>query len=478
MKSKKKIKRMIIESIICLSMILSVSSCAGDGFNKEDFSAGVTNAQLESPDGSKVVFAKIAGTSNVKVSWPVVMGAGGYLFSMYNVTDPANTITLVKDSVIDGCQVACPFDDDINYLVEIKTMGSEKFNNKGATASSKAEWSTIVPATSVPEGVDLTTYFAQNSPTNGLDAEVAYELAAGATYTMSGDIDFGTNFVQLRSADQKNHAKVKISSGSIITCGGGLGLKFVDFDCTDMPGGKFIKFGDVPDELKTVAEQKGYGIVANPIIIKSCNIEAGDNQLITSNGKNYAIANLIIKDCIFALNHKKDLIDFNSGNSIVNDLEISSSTFYSTTQSSKFFIRYGGKKGTDFGWSKGSMKYISNTFYNVAYKKEFFNGNSWGQNTNSVLMSKNIFMNTSEGMVNKRVTKGSSNVNKTCDNNFYWYPEKKIEDIEKEEITNSNYGDANGIIEDPDFQNPAEGDFRPSNPNVLSRQSGDPRWLK
>lgn len=478
MKSKMKIKTKVVGSIACLSMILFVGSCAGDGFDKETFSAGVTNAQLESPDASKVAFAKIAGTSNVKVSWPVIMGAGGYLFSMYNVTDPANSITLVKDSVIDGCQVACPFDDDINYLVEVKTLGNEKFNNKEATTSSQARWSTIVEATSVPEGVDLTTYFTQNPPTNGSGTEVAFELAAGATYTMSDDINFGDNFVQLRSADQKNHAKVIITGGSIITCGGGLGLKFVDFDCTAVSGGKFIKFGNVPDALKTVASQKDYGVVSNPITIKSCNVKAGDNQLITTDGKKYAIANLIIKDCVFALNQTKDLIDFNSGTSIVNDLEISNSTFYSTSQSGKYFMRYGGKKGTDFGWTKGSMKYISNTFYNIAYSKDMFNGNGWKQNTNSVTLSKNIFMNTSQGQLNKKITMSSNVVQKTCDNNVYWYPAKTIEAVEKEEITNSTYGDANGLVEDPSFANAAEGDFRPSNPNVHSRQSGDPRWLK
>lgn len=477
MKSKMKFKRTVVGSIVCLSMILSISSCAGDGFDEETFSGGVKNTQLESPDASKVEFTKIPGTTNVKVSWPVIMGAGGYLFSMYNVTDPANSITLVKDSVIDGCQVACPFDDDINYLVEVRTMGNEKLNNKEAATSSQAQWSTIVAATSVPEGVDLTTYFAQNPPTNGSGTEVAFELAAGANYTMSGDIDFGDNFVQLRSADQKNHAKVTITDGSIITCGGGLGLKFIDFDCK-VSGGKFIKFGSVPDALKTVASQKDYGVVTNPVIIKSCNIEAGNNQLISTNGKAYAIANLIIKDCVFALNQTQDLIDFNSGSSIVNDLEISNSTFYSTSQSGKYFMRYGGKKGTDFGWTKGSMKYISNTFYNIAYSKDLFNGNSWKVNTNSVTLSKNIFMNTSQGQVNKKITMSSNTVSKSCDNNFYWYPAKTVEAVEKEEITNSNYGDANGLVEDPGFANAAEGNFRPSNANVLSRQSGDPRWLK
>ena len=73
MKSKVKIKKTVVESLVCLSMILSVGSCAGDGFDEETFSGGVQGAQLKSPEASEVAFAKLPGTNNVKVTWPVVM---------------------------------------------------------------------------------------------------------------------------------------------------------------------------------------------------------------------------------------------------------------------------------------------------------------------------------------------------------------------------------------------------------------------
>lgn len=56
MKGKLKFEKPIVVSAVCLSMILSVGSCAGDGFDEETFSGGVTNTQLESPDASKVSF--------------------------------------------------------------------------------------------------------------------------------------------------------------------------------------------------------------------------------------------------------------------------------------------------------------------------------------------------------------------------------------------------------------------------------------
>lgn len=65
MKGKLKFEKPIVVSAVCLSMILSVGSCAGDGFDEETFSGGVTNTQLESPDASKVSFEKLAGKPSV-----------------------------------------------------------------------------------------------------------------------------------------------------------------------------------------------------------------------------------------------------------------------------------------------------------------------------------------------------------------------------------------------------------------------------
>ena len=70
MKSKMKIKMKVVGSIACLSMILFMGSCAGDGFDEETFSGGVTNTQLDSPKASDVAFEKLATTeNNVKVTW-------------------------------------------------------------------------------------------------------------------------------------------------------------------------------------------------------------------------------------------------------------------------------------------------------------------------------------------------------------------------------------------------------------------------
>lgn len=473
MRSKMKIKKTVVESLVCLSMILSMASCAGDGFDEETFSAGVTGTQLLSPEASGIAFAKIAGSTNVNVTWPLVFGAGGYQFSMYVVDDPANPVAVVKDSIIDGCSVACPYEADTNYKVEIRTLGNEKYNNADAATASEATWSTLVAATKIPAGTDLVTYFTENPITTGKDVEVAFELEAGGSYTISGDLDFGVNNVQLRG-NKVSHAKIQFTGGSagLVTCGGGLTLKFIDFDCDAVVGGSFLKFGTVPEEI---VGMNSYGIVTNPIMMQSCHIKNVKHYFININGKKYAVQNLIIRDCVVELYQDAEIVYFNSNSSFVKDLEISSSTFYSHLQSGKRFIQYSGGRGDQAGWSGCSMKFKSNTFYNIAYSGQSFNSNSWAREGNSVELSKNIFFDSCSGEFNRRIRMQSTKVSASFDNNCYWYKDAfpKATEVDRPEGDKST--SAYGV--NPEFANPEQGDFTPRNAEVISHGSGDPRWL-
>ncbi len=474
MKSKFEIKRRVIGSAFCLSVIFSAGSCAGDGFDEETFSGGVTNTQLESPEASKVSFEKIAGKPNVKVEWPVVMGAGGYLFSMYIVDDPSNPVAVVKDSIVDGCSVACAYLDDTNYKVEIKTLGNEKYNNQDAASASEVSWSTLVPATPIPAGTDLTTYFTNNPITTGKDVEVAYELEAGGSYTISGDLDLGVNNVQLRG-NKINHARVTFTgSGSIVSCGGGMALKFIDFDCDAVSKGSFVKFGDVPEEIKGM---NSYGLVTNPMIIQSCEIHNVRHYFVNINGKKYAIQNFIVRDCIIRFYQDSEIFNFNSNNSFVKDFELSNSTLYNLSDGNNGrFMRVAGGKGADAGWSDCSMNFTSNTFYNISRNQDSFNSNVWNRQKNTVTLSKNIFYDSCKGEFNRRIVGGRTDNAKTCDNNCYWYNGGSALDKE----SNGNYGDksttAYGV--DPGFKDPVNGDFTVGHPDVIGHGSGDPRWLK
>lgn len=115
MKSKMKIKMKIAGKLWGLSAILLFVSCAKGFDDNETFSGGVTNAQLESPvidDNSFSTLTNSDGTESVKITWPVVMGAGGYLLNVDLIEDPAdptvtteNPVVVMQDSVVDGSSV-------------------------------------------------------------------------------------------------------------------------------------------------------------------------------------------------------------------------------------------------------------------------------------------------------------------------------------------------------------------------------------
>ena len=136
-----KIKTKVVGSIACLSMILFMGSCAGDGFDEETFSGddnetfsgGVTNAQLESPENiSFSTLTNADGSESLKLTWPVVMGAGGFKVNVYNMNDPVNPVAVIADSIVDGSSMVFPKLEDTNYQVTVQTMGNEKLNNKDA----------------------------------------------------------------------------------------------------------------------------------------------------------------------------------------------------------------------------------------------------------------------------------------------------------------------------------------------------------
>ena len=140
------------------------------------------------------------------------------------------------------------------------------------------------------------------------------------------------------------------------------------------------------------------------------------------------------------------------------------------------FLRYGGGQTTSYdGWSRGSMTFISNTFYNLSYSGQSFNGNGWSQTHNEVISKNNLFIDSFSGNFNRRIRMQGTKVAATFENNCYWYngalPLDETSNRADGDKSNSAYG------VDPGFADAANGDFTPSAPEVFAHGSGDPRWL-
>ena len=110
--------------------VLFLTSCAKDGFDDESFDGGVSNAQVAAISADDIKITSSADGKSQTISWPVVMGAGGYRVSLIDAGNPDEPI--INDSIVDGCSVTGKREEDVNYKLTILTLGNAKKGNKDA----------------------------------------------------------------------------------------------------------------------------------------------------------------------------------------------------------------------------------------------------------------------------------------------------------------------------------------------------------
>ena len=111
---------------------LFLASCAKDGFDDESFDSGVTNTQVSSISADEITITPSADGKSQTISWPVVMGAGGYRVNLIDLGNPSEPI--INDSIVDGCSVTGKREEDVNYKLTILPIGNAKKGNTDATA--------------------------------------------------------------------------------------------------------------------------------------------------------------------------------------------------------------------------------------------------------------------------------------------------------------------------------------------------------
>lgn len=473
MKSKMKIKMRVVRNLWYLPMVLFIASCAKGFDNNETFSSGVSNTQLLSPAEDGITFSKSADEKTFTVKWPVVLGASAYQVLLQIVDDPENPET-VLDKTVDGCSLEVEMKEDTKYQVAVKSLGNVEYNNADAKESSLAQWSSLIPTiATIPSGSDIAEWFAAN-PIQDTGAEMAYDLEANGTYTLNSPLDFAGYWITFRG-DKIHHPKVTMGTNGLIKTRYGLKIKYIDFDCTGVDQaaqyGSFLTMSETPDE-STLVDGKWYPMLM-PIVIQSCNIKGIARSLVYNGGKNYIISGLYIKDCIVELNtaqdSKKPVISFtDGGRGCINDLEISNSTFYDLSKGGNFFIQYAnnaaGSTNLSSLFSSSSVKLLNNTFYNVAYSKNFANYSGMKNSKVTITVMNNIFQHC--GTVQKLFNSG----NKQFSNNAYY--EEVDGDVNKQSTDGSEFQ------EDPGFTNPTSGNFAVSSSTIIVKKVGDPRWLQ
>lgn len=480
-----------------LGLALALSSCAEGFDDNERFGAGVTNAQLESPvlDASTFkVQNNSDGSSSVEVTWDVVFGAGGYLANVTDVTNPSTPVYIVKDSVIDGCRFAFPRMEDTKYEVSVSTLGNEQLHNLGSTTASTVVYSTFLPATLIPEGVEISQYIAENLG-DGTE-EIAFELEGGKTYQLSGTCNFNLTPVTIRG-DKYNRPLVVVTGkeGTFMTQAG-LKLKHINFDLSAAEAVGFITLSSEPSEsistealgFKNLGANQNSYVIMDQIAIEGCNFRNLPKSILYGNKQPYALYDFRITDCVVQMNNATsytfiNLYDSSITTGLIKTMVLKNSTFYNLVDNaSAYFLRYGNPSSADpqktFGTGATSTHTIDHCTFDKTFSGKDFANNMPTVNRFEIVWKNNIFYDVFR--IYQYIRSTSCPI--TMENNVVWF-----NGSENGASNNNDLKYAEAI--NPEFAGPTLLEFNldlskggvnylPTNGQVSALRSGDPRWYE
>ena len=490
---KMTLKMRLLGGLTIVSMLFA-ASCA-QGVDDEVFSAGVSGVQLESPaaDGFTYTFVTDAsGVEQVKVSWPTVMGAGGYLCSVWNVNDPANPEVLVDNQKIDGAAVYFPLAEDSNYKISVQTLGNEKLNNAGAAVATEYSMNTMIEGIPVPATEDLgafiTKYIADNAAklaeerAKDPNFEIAFDLEAGATYNMASVAECDIQPTRVRG-DRQNKPTVMLTNNAYFETGGGLKLKFMNIDASGLDKEKHGVITMDPTPSIEVGAESCYHCT-KPIRIEGCWVKEVKRGFFSqSPSTNWALTELRIADCIIQVNcpnngsHKSFLWPYGGGKGSIFNIYLANSTIYNiydpaTMKDSAYFIQFGYQKGfaKTYGSSNGIFSIQNCTLNRMVPNKDF--GNRVGYEGTSAFQN-TIFYDTYN--IHKVLSRGCT---KVLGGNVMYCPTKGVAGDDSKNNYCDKYEDpgftAENLNKPLDFSQPNGGvNFTP----VAGITAGDPRWL-
>ena len=475
---------------------LFLTSCAKDGFDDETFDSGVSNTQVTTISADDITITPSADGKSQTISWPVVKGAGGYLV---NLVDLGNVeAPIINDSIVDGCSVTGKREEDVNYQLTILPLGNKKKGNTDASETTVKAFSTFTPTyMTIPAGSDLNEWFTANPiPEEAADAMLNYDLVGGADYTISDVLDFDAKRVTLRSNSKTNHAKITYTTDkSGITTTAQMGIKYLDFDCSAMTNSTgvfaFSKTTTVPaaNTIDPEVYKWAGAYIADPIAIIGCNFDNVRGYFFWDNQVKTWVDNLLVDNCVVHLAPEASIgggVFWTNKGGQINNLTVSNSTFYESPDCAydfKYFYQAGMAKAPDLYKDNtpkavaatNSVNYLNSTFYHVTWNNgQWGNYNGMQAKTYSYwIMTDCIFYDCStSGSVPRRFLHGRANQpGAKFNNNTYMKNDGTFQDPQ-------NYDTSGTIIEeDPQFADPANGDFSISGATQVARKTGDPRWL-
>ena len=483
-------------------------SCAQDGFDDDEkWESSIRNTQLETPSVNEINISASADETKTIITWPVVHGAGGYICSLFDVSDPENpkAVEGVSEKLVDGCTLTINREEDVKYKFTIRTAGNEKLNNKEALTTSEKEFSTFTPTyKTIPAGTDLYQWFQENPVPEGADANAIkaelyagmgidaedipnqmlnYDLEPSANYILSQSLDFLGNKVTLRSSSKTEYANLKIQGeGTSFNTYSSLGLKYLNIDCSESLKG-IVELSKTPDEnIKGATGSGDYYNIIGTVTLSGCNIDGVNGNLIYDNNLKYCLRTMMINNCKVHLTTSSTtsvsgnaIIYFKAG--FINDLTVQNSTFWNSGDSNaKYFIQYNNSgRSLRAGYQTNSVNHLNSTFYNIANSGQWANYSAFsGQKCSVFVLTDCIFANCAKEVARRFIGGNySTNPSYTFANNTY------LQDMATATFDNAEQYDKSGTIitSVPDFSNPDNGDFTLTSSEQATKRTGDPRWL-
>ena len=471
---------------------LFFTSCAKDGFDDETFDSGVSNTQVATISADEITITPSADGKSQTITWPVVMGAGGYRVSLVdlgNIEEP-----IINDSIVDGCSVTGKREEDVNYKLTVLPLGNVKKSTTDASEAASLQFSTFTPTyKTIPAGSNLNEWFAANPfPEETKEENLNFDLEAGGEYTLSGTLDFNTQPVTLRSNSKSNHATINFTGEASVTFVAPFNLKYVDVDCSaqeiSSTNHGIFAFSKDPSAAKKGTEIDPKYKWANPLIEKpvtflNCNFKSVKSYFFWDNQQAVCAMTMLIDNCVVHLAPEKAFsggVFWTNKGGQVNELYITNSTFFELDDcvgDYKYFYQAGMVSGEEIYADKtiatNTVSYTNSTFYHVTW-----NGGQWG-NYNRMggracshwIMTDCIFFDCSPSGVARRFLHGKTGQDAKFNNNTYMNVDGTFQDPGNYDVSGTD------IKEDPQFADPDDGDFTISGATQVARKTGDPRWL-
>lgn len=471
---------------------LFFTSCAKDGFDDETFDSGVSNTQVATISADEITITPSADGKSQTITWPVVMGAGGYRVSLVdlgNIEEP-----IINDSIVDGCSVTGKREEDVNYKLTVLPLGNVKKSTTDASEAASLQFSTFTPTyKTIPAGSNLNEWFAANPfPEETKEENLNFDLEAGGEYTLSGTLDFNTQPVTLRSNSKSNHATINFTGEASVTFVAPFNLKYVDVDCSaqeiSSTNHGIFAFSKDPSAAKKGTEIDPKYKWANPLIEKpvtflNCNFKSVKSYFFWDNQQAVCAMTMLIDNCVVHLAPEKAFsggVFWTNKGGQVNELYITNSTFYELDDcvgDYKYFYQAGMVSGEEIYADKtiatNTVSYTNSTFYHVTW-----NGGQWG-NYNRMggracshwILTDCIFFDCSPSGVARRFLHGKTGQDVKFNNNTYMNADGTFQDPGNYDLSGTD------IKEDPQFADPDDGDFTISGATQVARKTGDPRWL-